>query len=222
MKKLSLTLFYLCCYHVYAQSGFSVGLATSLDRTAVHPSIASAYNKGGLGYSAGFRLRYDLNAWLSFQTGFSAVSTRYIADREGMTYLDQFTTTQKLPTDKFRAVADIKSFQIPLLCSFYFGNQFKVGFSVGSAVNYAYRRNRNITWYFDDAEFKTSSTRKVDDKQVFGSFFAGVGCEYSIGKFIIRAEPTAQYSFLPEHRDSPNDRYTYWSIGLGVSSFYRF
>lgn len=223
MKKLFITLLCFSFLQLSAQSKFSVGIAGSIDRTDVRPNIASAYNKGGLGYSAGIRTRYDFTNWFSIQTGVSFVSTRFIADREGLTYLDEFGagTTYSHYTDKYKAVTDIHWFQIPVLCSFYFGNQFKVGFSIGSALNYADRVNREITWYLDDSEQQSRSTRKIENENLYGSAIAGVGCEYAIGKFIIRMEPTAQYAFLPGLHYK-NDRYSYWSVGLGISSFYRF
>lgn len=214
----------LLCYPVlsgFAQSNFSVGLATSLDRTGTDPSSTSHCHNGGLGYSAGVRFRYDLNKWLSMQTGLALGLASYSS--EGPTFFyDQVLQPSQKPSgpipERFSEKVDIRYFQVPVLFSGYFGQTFKVGFTTGAALNKSYKTIRDGTLYYEDGNpSQKNYTDEFTPDKGYMSVFAGVGCEYTLKKFVLRMEPNAQYAFTNNIALSP-----YWSIGLGLSGYYRF
>lgn len=225
MKKILLVLFIGFCMQTFAQSKFAVGLIGSADITGLRATPkgkdanAWFYDQPKLGYQGGVRARYDFTRIFSMQTGFSLVSHQMSS---GERFLDPLDPNDPKVPHSYVSDNTFKCFQVPVLFSFYGGHKVKFGVTAGTAYNFMYRLNEEVTAYYNTYSREYKNTRKLTSQNQYLSVIAGVGVEYAYKHFVVRAEPTGSYQMYFFDNDFANDNYRLWSVGLGLSTFYQF
>lgn len=223
MKKIFLALLFGLSVQLYAQSKFYLGLISSVDITGMVRDDKYVvfgdvgFDKIGLGYQGGLRLRYQISSIFSLQTGFTMVSHQLRTPR---IYLNPLSSDDLFYS--FVRMPSVKIFQVPVLASFYFGHNLKLGGTLGLSYNYIYRFDEKSIASFNDGEKEFTNTQKVSSQNQYLATHLGLGVEYSHNKFTFRVEPSGSYQLHFFDSDFANDNYRLWSAGLALSTYYRF
>lgn len=225
MKKLLLSILIGFYFQTFAQSKFSAGVIGSMDITALSytqkgiNNTNQFYDVPKFGYQYGLRTRYDFTKKFSLHTGFSLV-THQVGSRK--IYTNPLANGDSKVPLSITLNNNIKIVQIPLLASFYFGNNIRFGFTTGVSYNYIFRNNQHATADFWDGTRETKHTSKITSQNQYISAIAGVGVEYTHKHFIFRAEPTGTGQLYFFDNEFANTNFRLWSVGLALSTYYRF
>ena len=208
-----------------AQSKYSFGIVSSIEVAGIMKGENNTvfgdigYDKVGIGYQTGFRVGYGIHKNLSIQTGLSFVSHQVETPKIDLNPAS--INDSKVP-QSFYTVATYKIYQVPLLASYYVGDVWRLGFTLGATYNYVYRVNLNSFANFNDGQRTFTNTSKISQQNQFLSALFGIGVEYKQKKYAIRAEPTACYHLFDFEKDASQGSYDFYSIGLSVCGYYFF
>jgi hypothetical protein len=225
MKKTLIPLFIALSMQSFAQSKLALGFVGSVDMCRLSngygepSSIGTFYTEPGMGYQGGLRMRLMITNVVSFHTGFSMVSHTVKSEKMSLNYGS--LQSSSLPV-AIQQEETFKAFQVPLLCSFYFGQQWKFGFTIGPAVNYVYREDRIYYAYYASETKTYNYSFDVTSQNQFLSAVAGLGAEYHLPHWIFRVEPTVNGQLFFFDNKRANESFRLWSAGIALSGFYRF
>lgn len=224
MKKLLLSLLIGSYFHAFAQPTFSVGVTLSPDINGLSDTYFNSKNEGdfyyknGLGYQIGIKTRWDFNNFFSIQTGISAVNQQLKTSKFNAIPFFPFTSYSPKPL-YIKIETAYKSIHAPLLFSFYFGQNWKIGLSSGFALNYFYINRSNVTEFYQDKIVETEFKNRLNTSNISG--IIGTGIEKSLKKYTFRVEPTYGFPIFNINRFEFYDFNKLWTLGLQLSVFYK-
>ncbi|MES2778448.1 MAG: outer membrane beta-barrel protein [Bacteroidota bacterium] len=224
MKRIIISLFMMLSVQAFAQSKWSIGVMVSSDITSMYTpsngnSYAQDFDKPFFGYQTGVKGKIDFNRIISAQLGLSMVSHTIGNDRFTLNPLE---AGDPFVPEAIQYEVDFKTFQIPLTGSFYFGDKFRFGFTLGAAYNYIYRQDNRTYGYFPSTTRVYLNTYEVTSNNQYLTAIAGLGVEYKIKQMLFRVEPTGSLQLTSLDNGYINDQSRLWSTGLAISGFYHF
>jgi hypothetical protein len=141
--------------------------------------------------------------------------------RSGKIELNSLNPSDPMVPESYQQNETIKSLQLPVLSSFYFGNKLKIGFSFGPAYNYWYRIDYRGYGYWPNETKEYLNTTKLNPGIHFISAIAGVGGEYNFRNLSVRMEPSFTCQLFCINDETMNNN-RLWSVGLALSGYYKF
>ncbi len=218
---------------IKAQSKWSIGGSASVDYSYRfnenggniyfwEGKTLNYYEYGQVGFTVVLKAKYQLAKRFSIISGLGFWQNNYRTRN-----ISTANLTPIDPNDPIAALTDYdfgysrEYFQIPVLVSFYWGNKLKLGFSAGTAINFATSQQMTSNFYFKDKPSVTQSKNLLDKSGSDLLFMSGIiaaGAAYNYNNLEFRLEPTFNCKF---YDISPKSPISLWNAGLNLSVFYK-
>jgi hypothetical protein len=218
---------------LFAQSKWSLGGSASVDYSyRFHENggdiyfwegkTLNYYEYGQVGFTVAVKAKYQITKKFLIISGLGFWQNNYRTRNISTANLIPIDPNDPIPLPSdYDFEYSREYFQIPILVSFYWGNKLKLGFSAGTAINFATSQQMTSNFYFKDRPSVTQSTNLLDKSGADLLFMSGIiaaGAAYNYNNLEFRLEPTFNCKF---YDISPKSPISLWNAGLNLSVFYK-
>ncbi|MFZ4798868.1 MAG: outer membrane beta-barrel protein [Bacteroidia bacterium] len=229
MKNIITFFLIIATSQVFSQSKWNIGAGASLDYCYrfnekgndiffMDGSTLNDYEKAGLGYTLGLKVKYDFTKHFSILSGIGFWQNNYQSRK---IYLEKAVPNDPNVPDNFYWSYKKEYLQVPLLASFYLGNKIKFGVTTGFALNFSTFQERKEYAEFNNGTLRSYTKNELDksgNNLLFTSGIIGLGAAYNYKKMQFILEPTFNCKLFDI---SPKTELYLWNAGLNLSVFYK-